>query len=71
MTTSGNKPWFIQSYNSNTFAACTGYNGKPGTDGFVSWLITPALDIDKMESKTMSFTTCVGYTGSGTRRCLP
>lgn len=66
VTTSGNKPWFIQSYNSNTFAACTGYNGKPGTDGFVSWLITPALDIDKMESKTMSFTTCVGYTGSGT-----
>ncbi len=64
-TVSGNKPWFIQSYNSNTFAACTGYNGKPGTRGFDSWLITPAIDADKMAAKTMSFTTCVGYSGSG------
>ncbi|MCM1029148.1 MAG: DUF6359 domain-containing protein [Pseudoflavonifractor sp.] len=64
-TPSGNRPWFIQSYNSNTFAACTGYNGKPGAQGFDSWLITPALDVDKMASKVMSFTTCVGYSGSG------
>lgn len=65
-TVSGNKSWFIQSYNSNTFAACTGYNGKPGAAGFDSWLVTPALDADKMASKTMSFTCCVGYSGSGT-----
>lgn len=65
-TPSGNKPWFVQSYNSNTFAACTGYNGKPGAQGFDSWLITPPLAVDKMASKTMSFTTCVGYSGSGT-----
>lgn len=66
VTVSGNKPWFIQSYNSNTFAACTGYNGTPGKTGFDSWLITPGLDMDRMTAKTLSFTTCVGYTGSGT-----
>lgn len=65
-TVSGNKPWFIQSYNSNTFAACTGYNGTPGASGFDSWLITPGLDMAKMTEKSMTFTTCVGYSGSGT-----
>lgn len=64
-TPDGNKPWFIQSYNSNSFAACTGYNGTPSGSGFDSWLITPALNVDGMKEKVASFTSCVGYSGEG------
>lgn len=60
---SGNATWFTQSRDDNTFAACTGYNKKAGSDGFISWLITPGLDIDKMEKKVFSFESMVGYTG--------
>lgn len=63
---SGNATWFTQTYNSNTFAACTGYNKAAGADGFISWLITPGLDIDKMTEKVFSFESMVGYSGEGT-----
>lgn len=60
---SGNATWFTQSRDDNTFAACTGYNKTAGSDGFISWLITPGLDIDKMDKKVFSFESMVGYTG--------
>lgn len=64
---SGNATWFTQKRDqeNNTFAACTGYNKTPGTDGFISWLITPGLDVDKMTEKVFSFQSMVGYSGEG------
>lgn len=64
----GNATWFTQSYSNNYFAACTGYGSSktPGANGFESWLITPPLNVDAMESKTISFKSMVGYTGEGT-----
>ncbi len=66
--TSGNAKWFVKSYSNNYFSEVTAYgNGKtPGTDGFVSWLVTPALNVDGMTSKTLSFKSMVGYQGNGT-----
>lgn len=65
---SGNAAWFTQTYSNNTFAACTGYgsNKTPGANGFESWLISPALNVDGMAQKTLSFKSMVGYTGGGT-----
>lgn len=63
---SGNATWFTQTYSGNTFAACTGYNKAAGADGFISWLITPGLDIAKMTEKVFSFQSMVGYSGEGT-----
>lgn len=64
---SGNATWFIQKRDqeNNTFAACTGYNKAAGADGFISWLITPGLDLDKMSEKVFSFESMVGYSGEG------
>ncbi|MCM1348062.1 MAG: DUF5689 domain-containing protein [Firmicutes bacterium] len=62
---SGNATWFTQTYSGNTFAACTGYNKTAGTDGFVSWLITPGLNVDGMAEKVFSFESMVGYSGEG------
>ncbi len=65
---SGNATWFIQKRDqeNNTFAACTGYNKAAGSDGFISWLITPGLDLAGMAKKVFSFTSMVGYSGEGT-----
>lgn len=63
---SGNKDWFFRSYNNNSFAEITAYNGTPGDNGFDAWLVTPALNIDGMAEKVLSFSSCVGYSGNGT-----
>lgn len=66
--TQGNASWFIRTYNSNNSAEITAYGtGKtPGATGFESWLISPALDVNSMTDKTLSFKSMVGYTGNGT-----
>lgn len=64
--TSGNASWFIRTYNSNNSAEVTGYNKTAGSNGFQSWLVTPGLNVDAMENKTLSFKSMVGYNGNGT-----
>mgnify|MGYP004442941789 FL=1 len=60
---SGNKAWYVTSFNDNYYAAMTGYKGTPPFD---SWLITPALDIKKAKEKLLSFKTQVNGYGSTT-----
>lgn len=66
--TSGNAKWFIRNYNNNNSAEITAFGSSknPGADGFISWLISPALNVDGMSSKTLSFKSMVGYSGNGT-----
>ncbi len=59
----GNKDWYQTTFNSNAYAAMTGYKG---TAPFESWLITPALDIKNATDKTLSFRTQVNGYGSTT-----
>lgn len=59
----GNKKWYITTFNNNNYAAMTGYKG---TAPFDSWLISPALDIDKAAQKVASFSTQVNGYGSNT-----
>lgn len=60
-TTSGNRSWRVQSFNNNNYAQCSAYNGTAGSDGFKSWLITPALNVDGMTDKVLSFETEIQY----------
>ena len=62
-TTSGNRNWIVKDFNSNYYAQCSAFKGTAGPDGFRSWLITSAVDFDKMTEKTMSFETEIQYTG--------
>ncbi len=58
----GTKTWYVTSYNSNYYAAMTGYKG---TAPFDSWLITPAISVSKLQSKKLNFSTQVnGYSSS-------
>lgn len=62
---SGNKAWYTSTFDNNTYAAMTGYKGNPPFD---SWLISPALAINKAEHKNLSFRTQVNGYGSTTSR---
>lgn len=63
---SGNAKWFYRDRDNNGSAEVTGYNKTPGANGFESWLISPAVDLDKVSKKQLSFDSMVGYSGSGT-----
>ena len=62
---SGDKQWYHTAYQSNGYAAMTGYKGEQPP--FDAWLITPAIDIKNADSKVLSFTTQVAiYTSTMT-----
>lgn len=65
LAVSGNAKWFYRDRDNNGSAEVTGYNKTPGSDGFESWLISPAVDLDKVSKKQLSFDSMVGYDGSG------
>ena len=55
----GDKDWYIDEFDSNKYAAVTGYTGK--TPPFEAWLISPALDIKNAGRKELSFISKVRY----------
>jgi hypothetical protein len=58
----GNKSWYVPTYNSNNYAAMTGYNG---TAPFDSWLMTPPVDMSQVSNKALTFDTQVnGYSST-------
>ena len=61
---SGDKDFYVTSYNETTYAAATGYKGtEPPYD---QWLISPAIDIEKCADKNLTFKTQVNGYGSTT-----
>ncbi len=65
LAVSGTAKWFYRNYNNNGSAEVTAYNKTAGANGFESWLISPAVDLDKVSEKTLSFSSMVGYSGNG------
>lgn len=65
VTLEGTKDWYVTSYNSNYYAAMTGYKG---TAPFDSWLVSQPVDASKMTSKILTFSTQVNGYGSTTTK---
>ena len=61
---SGDKDWYFPEFNSNHYAAMTGYKGTQPP--FDAWLVSPAVDIAKCDSKILTFETQVNGYGSTT-----
>ncbi len=61
----GNKSWYTTTFDANTYAAMTGYKG---TAPFDQWLISPAVDMDQVEKKVLSFRSQVNGYGSTTTK---
>ncbi len=61
---SGGKDWYFTEFSGNFYAACTAYKGTDVDGGYDSWLITPALNVDEMTAKNLSFETQAAYSGA-------
>ena len=59
----GDKAWYVPSFNGNNYAAMTGFKG---TAPFDQWLLSPAIDMDKVSNKTLTFDTQVNGYGATT-----
>lgn len=60
---SGDKDWFISTYNNDSYASMTGYKGN--NPPFDAYLISPALDLDNASKKVFSFDSQVAGYGGG------
>lgn len=61
---SGDKAWYVTSFNNNYYAAMTGYKGKQPP--FDQWLVSPAVDMSKVTDKKLTFDSQVNGYGSKT-----
>lgn len=59
----GNKAWYVRNFNENNYITISGYNG---TAPFDQWLLSPAIDMDKVSDKTLTFDTQVNGYGATT-----
>lgn len=59
----GNKAWYVRNFNENNYITMSGYNG---TAPFDQWLLSPAIDMDKVSAKTLTFDTQVNGYGATT-----
>ncbi len=61
---SGDKAWYVTSFDNNYYAAMTGYKGT--TPPFDQWLVSPGVDMSQVQNKTLSFRSQVNGYGSTT-----
>ncbi len=59
----GDKAWYVRNFNENNYITMSGFKG---TAPFDQWLISPAIDMDKVSDKTLSFDTQVNGYGATT-----
>lgn len=61
---SGDKAWYVASFDNNYYAAMTGFKGTQPP--FDQWLLSPAIDMSKVDNKVLTFDSQVNGYGSTT-----
>ncbi len=61
----GNKDWYWREFSGEGYANVSGYNG---TAPFDQWLVSPCVDLNKVEEKVLSFQSQVNGYGSTTTK---
>lgn len=59
----GNKAWYVRNFSENNYITMSGFKG---TAPFDQWLLSPAIDMDKVSDKTLTFDTQVNGYGATT-----
>ena len=59
----GDKAWYVRNFNENNYITMSGFKG---TAPFDQWLLSPAIDMDKVSDKTLTFDTQVNSYGATT-----
>ena len=59
----GNKAWYVRNFSENNYITMSGFKG---TAPFDQWLLSPAINMDKVSDKTLTFDTQVNGYGATT-----
>ena len=59
----GDKAWYVRNFSENNYITMSGFKG---TAPFDQWLLSPAIDMDKVSDKTFTFDTQVNGYGATT-----
>lgn len=59
----GDKAWYVRNFSENNYITMSGFKG---TAPFDQWLLSPAIDMDKVSDKTLTFDTQVNSYGATT-----
>ena len=59
----GDKAWYVRNFSENNYITMSGFKG---TAPFDQWLLSPAIDMDKVSDKTLTFDTQVNGYGATT-----
>lgn len=59
----GDKAWYVRNFSENNYITMSGFKG---TAPFDQWLLSPAIDMDKVSNKTLTFDTQVNGYGATT-----
>lgn len=54
--------WYVKNNSGQQFATCSAYLGTATGGPYENWLVSPGIDIDNADAKTVSFITQAGYT---------
>lgn len=64
--TGGLTGWYVREYNGVRYLTCSAYYGSATGGPYKMWVVSPALDLDKAEQKTVSFRSQVSRPADGT-----
>lgn len=53
--------WYLREFSGNTYITVSAYNGSITGGPYENWLITPAIDLSKLDQKTIQFITQAAY----------
>lgn len=56
--------WYIRNFDNNNYITVSAYNGSATGGPYENWLITPAIEMDKLDKKTLEFITQAAYTAT-------
>lgn len=54
--------WYVRNFDNNNYITVSAYNGTATGGPYENWLITPAIDLGKLDKKTLEFITQAAYT---------
>lgn len=53
--------WYVRNFDNNNYITVSAYNGSATGGPYENWLVTPAIDMNKLDKKTIEFITQAAY----------
>lgn len=69
MVTGGLSGWYIRNFDNNNYITTSAYQGTQTGGPYENWLITPAIDMEKITDKTLEFETQAAYAVANPEDC--